>query len=96
VTGCTIDPVDRIAHADHTRFSRLVFDPGSFDPVRAQLETPTLGVLLDYNWAHGSDRRFVVGLGVGAKRILATRTERERLQLDRAYMTGRFVIGLKF
>jgi hypothetical protein len=87
--------------AGYTRFSTRVF--GSFDPSTGQsnesretLSAPTIGVILDYNWVHGTSRRFVVGGGVGAKRILASPSERERLQLERAYFTGRFVIGLAF
>jgi hypothetical protein len=39
---------------------------------------------------------FGVGTGVGAKRILASRERREPLDLDRAYVTARFVVGLLF
>lgn len=60
------------------------------------LNAGTLGVLVDYNWTQGPSQRFVVGTGVGAKRILASADERNRLGLDRAYVTGRFVIGLLF
>ena len=31
---------------------------------------PTLGVVLDYNWLLGRRRRFLVGTGIGAKRLL--------------------------
>jgi len=41
-------------------------------------------------------RRFVVGTGVGAKRILASSEDRERVGLDRAEFTGRFTIGIAF
>jgi hypothetical protein len=60
------------------------------------LNAGTLGVLVDYNWTQGPSQRFVVGTGVGAKRILASREDRDRIGLDRAYVTGRFVIGLLF
>lgn len=56
----------------------------------------TLGVLVDYNWTQGPSQRFVVGTGVGAKRILASPERRDELFLERAYITGRFVIGLLF
>jgi hypothetical protein len=60
------------------------------------LNAGTLGVLVDYNWTQGPSQRFVVGTGVGAKRILASVDDRARIGLDRAYVTGRFVIGLLF
>jgi hypothetical protein len=60
------------------------------------LNAGTLGVFVDYNWAQGPSQRFVVGTGVGAKRILASAPKRDPLGLERAYITGRFVIGLMF
>jgi hypothetical protein len=60
------------------------------------LDAGTLGVLVDYNWTQGPSQRFVVGTGVGAKRILAPADKRDLLGLDRAYATARFVIGLLF
>ena len=33
---------------------------------------PTLGVVLDYNWLLGRRRRFLVGTGIGAKRLLGS------------------------
>jgi hypothetical protein len=63
---------------------------------RQTLNAGTIGVLVDYNWTQGPSQRFVVGTGVGAKRVLSSRAERDRVGLDRAYVTGRFVIGLLF
>jgi hypothetical protein len=60
------------------------------------LNAGTIGVLVDYNWTQGPSQRFVVGTGVGAKRVLASKTERDRVNLPRALPTGRFVIGLLF
>jgi hypothetical protein len=60
------------------------------------LNAGTLGVLIDYNWTQGPSQRFVIGTGIGAKRILASAEKREPLGLERAYVTGRFVIGLLF
>ena len=75
------------------------FDPATggctFGPAET-LSAGTLGVLVDYNWTQGPSQRFVIGTGVGAKRILASRERRDRLDLDRAYPTARFVIGLLF
>jgi hypothetical protein len=68
----------------------------SADPPRDNLSAGTLGVLVDFNWAQGPSQRFVVGTGVGAKRILASQAKRDAIGLDRAYVTGRFVVGLLF
>ena len=43
--------------------------------VRETLDAPTFGAILDYNWMLGAQRRFVVGTGIGAKRILASSEE---------------------
>ncbi|MDB4878059.1 MAG: hypothetical protein JWM41_4505 [Gemmatimonadetes bacterium] len=63
---------------------------------RESLSAPTIGVIADYNWLLGSQRRFLVGTGVGAKRVLASAEERQRVNLDRAYLTARFTVGLAF
>lgn len=60
------------------------------------LDAPTIGVLVDYNWLLGTRRRFFLGTGLGAKRILASETKRQAVDLDRAYLTGRFVLGIAF
>ena len=67
-----------------------------FADVRQSLDTPTFGVIVDYNWMLGAQRRFVIGTGVGAKRILASSEERKRVELDRAEFTGRFTMGIAF
>jgi hypothetical protein len=72
------------------------YNPTTNEYPRNTLKAPTLGVLVDYNWAQGPSQRFVVGTGVGAKRILASRESRQLLDLPRAYPTGRIVIGLLF
>jgi hypothetical protein len=71
-------------------------DPVTNEYPRATFKAGTLGVLVDYNWTLGPAQRFIVGTGVGAKRILASREKREVLGMDRAYPTARFVIGLLF
>ena len=63
---------------------------------REILTAPTIGVLTDYNWMLGTSHRFLVGTGVGAKRILAAKSDRNRVGLDQAYLTARFVVGLAF
>ena len=76
-----------------------VYNPVTFECPEPPVETlgaGTLGVLVDYNWTQGPSQRFVIGTGVGAKRILASADERDKVGLDRAYVTARFVIGLLF
>jgi hypothetical protein len=63
---------------------------------RETLDTPTLGVILDYNWMLGAQRRFIIGTGIGAKRILASSQDRDRVGLDRAQASGRFTVGIAF
>lgn len=63
---------------------------------RVYLNTPTVGILAHYNWMLGTTHRFVVGTGVGAKRVLTSADERRRVDLGRAYVTARFVVGYAF
>jgi hypothetical protein len=63
---------------------------------RETLDSPTFGVILDYNWMLGARHRFIVGTGVGAKRILASSEDRERVGVDRAQLTARFTMGIAF
>jgi hypothetical protein len=87
--------------AGYTKFNgfRSPYNPpfgSTAEPPRDNLNAGTLGVLIDYNLAQGPSQRFVVGTGVGAKRILTSRAKRESIGLDRAYVTARFVVGLLF
>jgi hypothetical protein len=54
----------------------------------------SLGVYVDYNWLLGRSSRFLVGTGLGAKRILAERDEFD--DAPRVYGTARFLIGVAF
>ena len=54
----------------------------------------TLGVLLDYNWLLGRRRRFVVGTGIGARRVL--KDVEPGSPLSQVYPDGRLVLGLAF
>jgi hypothetical protein len=82
----------------YTHFNGILADQTGFPNFdgRGSLSAPTLGVLVDYNWTQGPSQRFVIGTGVGAKRILASREDRDAINLDRAYVTARFVLGLLF
>lgn len=57
---------------------------------------PTLSVLADYNFLLGQRRRFFVGTGIGAKRWVVSRDTRERVGAERAWVFGRFLVGLAF
>jgi hypothetical protein len=63
---------------------------------RAVLDGPAIGIVTDYNWLLGGTQRFLVGTGLGAKRVLASKAERDEVQLRRAYVTVRFIVGLAF
>jgi hypothetical protein len=60
------------------------------------IHAPTVGILGDYNWMIGPTHRFLVGTGVGGKRVLANAEERRKVDLARAYVTARFVVGYAF
>jgi hypothetical protein len=77
--------------AGHTHFTTR-----NNDVTRRNLDFATIGLLLDYNWMLGTRHRFIVGSGIGAKRVLANADERDAAGLDHAYMTARFVVGLAF
>jgi hypothetical protein len=55
---------------------------------------PAIGVYVDFNWLLGRSNRFLVGTGVGAKRILADREDFD--SAPRVYGTARFLIGVAF
>jgi hypothetical protein len=63
---------------------------------RQTLTAPTLSVLADYNFLLGARQRFVVGTGIGAKRLLASEEDRRRADAPRAYAFVRFVLGIAF
>ncbi|HTR76867.1 MAG TPA: hypothetical protein VMH39_02095, partial [Gemmatimonadaceae bacterium] len=82
-----------------TRFSKLVTSccgPGAL-MTRESLDAPTIGMLIDYDWTPDAhNRRFVIGVGGEAKRIIATDDDRNRLGLQNAYLSGRLIVGLAF
>ncbi|MDQ3949162.1 MAG: hypothetical protein M3282_02355 [Gemmatimonadota bacterium] len=63
---------------------------------REAVTAPTISVLADYNFLLGARERFVVGTGIGAKRLLATGEDRRRTGVPRAYPFVRFVLGIAF
>jgi hypothetical protein len=54
----------------------------------------SIGVVLDYNWLLGANNRFLVGLGVGAKRLYALDVEEADITV--AYPTARLSICYAF
>lgn len=84
-----------------TRRSSVVFncDPSGHcptEPTREEATGPTVSVLADYNFLLGPRRRFFVGTGVGAKRWIVSRETRDRVDAQRAWVFGRFLIGMAF
>jgi hypothetical protein len=79
-----------------TRYSenRFTGTPGLLQ--REAMTAPTISVLADYNFLLGARQRFVVGTGIGAKRLLASEEDRDRTGAPRAYPFVRFVLGIAF
>jgi hypothetical protein len=77
----------------HSRYSNLVNSPTG--EVRSGLDYNAVGLLVDYNALLGARKRFVVGTGVGAKRILGD-DNRDGLGLSNPLLSVRFVVGLAF
>ena len=84
-------------------------DTAYFFPVystrRLTLTRPTVGATLDYNFLIGRQRRFLIGLGLGARRVLGDRNEVRTINgvpvyrsnaLDRTIPDGRLQIGFGF
>jgi len=74
----------------YTHFSNLVND------VRETLSAPTIGIVLDRNWIYGRSQHFLIGTGIGAKRVIAPSADRARADVDRAIVTGRLMLGFAF
>jgi len=64
--------------------------------VRQGFDYTTIGLLGDYNWLLGTRKRFVIGSGIGLKRVLGNSDERKRLDVPQPVITFRFVLGLAF
>jgi hypothetical protein len=52
------------------------------------------GVVLDYNWLLGENRRFLVGTGIGAKRLFPMGVDADGISI--AYPTVRLSVGYAF
>ena len=71
-------------------------DTGLGGRVRRGKDYTTFGLLGDYNWLLGARKRFLVGTGVGLKRVLLNSDERSTFGIDQPVFTARFVLGLAF
>ena len=81
-----------------TRYSSLVDVATPAGPLvrRESVAAPTISIFGDYNYLIGARQRFVVGTGVGAKRLLASEEDRDRANAPRAWVFVRFLLGLAF
>jgi hypothetical protein len=66
------------------------------DTVRRAKDYGTVGLLADYNWLLGARKRFIVGTGIGLKRVLLSADARSPYGIDQPTFTARFVLGLAF
>jgi hypothetical protein len=64
------------------------------NPISESETRPTIGVIIDYNWLLGRTDRFIVGVGLGAKRILGSTNE--FIDFPDGYPTARFQVGFLF
>ena len=63
---------------------------------RQSVNLASIGVIADYDFLLGTSQRFLVGSGVGAKRLIGNTGRLKQLGGNVAYPTARFVIGLLF
>lgn len=84
--------------AGMTNYSKgvLVTTPGGQSWDRQSVSLASLGVIADYDWVLGTSQRFVVGSGIGAKRLIGDTGRLKQLGGIVAYPTARLVIGLLF
>jgi hypothetical protein len=75
-----------------TRVEGEIFNGTDID--RTSETRPTIGVIIDYNWILGKTRRFLVGAGVGAKRIIGA--SGDIIDVEVGYPTARFQVGFLF
>ena len=78
----------------HSRYSTLIGSTAG--DVRSGLDYNTVGLLADYNFLLGARKRFVVGTGVGAKRVLGNHDGDAVRPKSNPLVTVRFVVGLAF
>ena len=70
--------------------------PDPNPPGRERITSPTIGILTDYNWVFGARQRFTLGTGLGLKRLLTSREDRERVESESVLATLRLVLGWQF
>lgn len=64
--------------------------------IRDAKTRPSIAVIADYNWLLGKQKRFVVGTGVGVKRLLGKGLDDQFFDNLDVYPTARFQIGWVF
>lgn len=71
---------------------------GSFEDSEGQAQerasAVSAGVMLDYNWLLGARKNFMVGTGLGAKRLFPVDVDTDDVTL--AYPTARLSVGIAF
>lgn len=76
--------------------TKFANDTANAAGVKESFTAPTIGVALDYNFMLGERGRFIIGTGITGKRVLASAPKRALVDIDRAYPSARFVVGLAF
>lgn len=91
--GLAVGVTAGVARATDVRTNTFFSSTGQPSTVRERRTrtAPTLGVVLDYNYLVGRRRRFVVGLGIGARRVLDPGGP-----LGEVIPDGRFQVGFGF
>lgn len=79
----------------HRTAGPVAYDLFSNSDTRRTESAPTAGVILDYNWLLGRRKRFLVGLGIGAKRTLR-HVDTSVSPLEPVYADGRLILGYAF
>lgn len=96
--GFAVGVTAGIVYAGESQRGVIGFDPTTGTPIfsavsRKSTTAPTLGAVLDYNFLLGRRRRFLVGIGVGARRAFGVN---EIDPVDAVLPDGRLQIGFGF
>lgn len=96
--GFAVGVTAGLAHARTTNSAFTSYDANGqityFDATYDARTAPTVGATLDYNFFVGRRRRFLIGLGVGAKRAIGTYHGRD--PLGHVLVDPRLQIGFGF
>lgn len=98
--GFAVGVTAGVAHARSMTASIGNFDengsPVGFRTFYAARTAPTVGATLDYNFLIGRQRRFLVGLGLGAKRTLGGQRTADYDPLGHVLVDPRLQVGFGF